>query len=46
MPVPPTEIVTVRAEAIAEAEVAVTVTVVPGACSPTLDGAADSATAG
>ena len=46
MPVPPTDTVTVRADETAEAAVAVTVTDVPDAPSLTLDGNADSVTAG
>ena len=44
MPVPPTETFTVRAEEVADAAVAVTVTEVGLAPSPTLDGAADRVT--
>ena len=46
MPLPPTETVTVRAEEIADAAVAVTFTVVADASSCTLDGSSESVTAG
>ena len=46
MPLPPTDTVTVRAEVIAEAAVAVTVTCFPAAPSLTLDGFTDSVIAG
>ena len=46
MPVPPTDTVTVRAEEVADAAVAVTVTDVPDAPSLTLAGLADSVTSG